>query len=82
MLEQNNLAIKTFFHLIFNSMKQDITELGDENLDLKRSLEFSQSEIDSLKKLQPDVHTIDKRRNKISIYKYWPIFRVNLKNKK
>lgn len=58
MLEQNTSAIKTFVQLMFDSLKQEIGRLRDENSDLKRSLEFSQSEIDSLKELQPDVHSM------------------------
>ena len=47
----NTSAIKTFVQLMLYSMKQDIRELREENFDQKRSLEFSQSEINSLKKL-------------------------------
>ena len=61
MLEQNTSVIKTFAQLMFDSMKQDIRELREENLERKRSLKFSESEIDSLMKIQPDVHTMQNK---------------------
>ena len=58
------LLITTFVLLKFDSMKHDIRELREENFDLKRCLEFSQFEKDSLKKLQPDVYTMQIHFNK------------------
>ena len=48
-LDNNNSVIKDFVTTMYNSLKQEINDLRNENRDLKNSLEFSQKEIDELK---------------------------------
>ena len=49
LLSSNLNTIKSFVTTMFDSMKADISQLRAENNDLKHSLEYAQSEIDTLK---------------------------------
>lgn len=50
LLNQNLTTIKGFVSLMFDQMKQDIRGLREENTELRRSLEFTQAELDDIKR--------------------------------
>ena len=50
LLQQNLATTQSFVKMMFESLDKKITELRDENSDLKRSLEFSQKELEIAKK--------------------------------
>ena len=49
MMDGGISGIKVFVEAMFNDLKSEIRELRSENFELKKSLEFSQAEIDNLK---------------------------------
>ena len=59
LLSSNLATIKTFVQMMFDSVKDEVKSLREENTELKYSLEFSQSEIDSLKQ------TVQQQRTQI-----------------
>ena len=60
LLSSNLATIKTFVQMMFDSVKDEVKSLREENTELKYSLEFSQSEIDSLKQ------TVQQQRTQIN----------------
>ena len=50
LMEQNISTVKNFVQLLIEGVTTQINDLLKDNEDLKRSLEFSQAEIDTLKK--------------------------------
>lgn len=58
LMEQHMETVKSFVQMFVDSFKSDLKAMREENYELKRSLEFSQSEITELKeksKIQADV---------------------------
>ena len=49
-LEQNFSTVKGFIEMMFKDVKQDVRELREENEELRKSLTFSQRQIDELRK--------------------------------
>ena len=54
MLGQNLWTVKAFVQMPFDNMDREVRDLREENVELKRSLEFSQTEIGELKVIFPD----------------------------
>ena len=50
MLEQNAENVKSYVQCMFDDMKKEMHSLRVENMELKRSLEFTQSEFDEFRK--------------------------------
>ena len=51
LLEQNTSSMLAVVKVMFENLQKEVKEIRTENLELRRSLEFSQNEIDALKKL-------------------------------
>ena len=49
MMNQNFTSVKTFVQLMFTDIKNEMKDLRQENVELKRSLEFSQNDVLELK---------------------------------
>ena len=49
LMEKNTASIKSCFEIMLKSVKDDLNDVCAENVELRRSLEFSQNEIDELK---------------------------------
>ena len=49
MLNSQTESIKSFFSVLIDDLKSDIREIRNENLELRRSLEFNSAEINDLK---------------------------------
>ena len=67
MFDQNLSSVKTFVQMMYDNLHREIKEVRAENIELKKSLEFSQSEIDTLKKLMPDVRSSENTVKTIGI---------------
>ena len=52
LFQQNLSTMKSFVELMFDSIKKEVQQLRDDNTELKRSLEFTQSELDEMKRKQ------------------------------
>ena len=59
LLEQTSDTIKSFIELMIGEVKKEVNTLKSENWELKRSLQFSQAEIDDLKS------TVNKQKEEI-----------------
>ena len=49
MMEQNLSSVKTFVELMFSGIRSELKELREENVELKKSLEFTQTDVQELK---------------------------------
>ena len=49
LLNNNLTTIKAFVEVMFKSVREEVSSLKDENAELRHSLEFTQSEVESLK---------------------------------
>ena len=49
LLEQNVKTVQSFVQILFNTVTKDIDKIKEDNIELKRSLEFTQAENDTLK---------------------------------
>ena len=49
LLSNNLTTIKAFVEVMFKSVREEVSSLKDENAELRHSLEFTQSEVESLK---------------------------------
>ena len=47
-LDLNLSSVKTFVQLMFDSVRSEVKELRDENLELRKSLEFTQNEMEKV----------------------------------
>ena len=63
LLEQNVKTVLSFVKKLFNTVTKDIDKLDEDNVELKRSLEFTQADNDTLKQtvsqLQPTIRQIE-----------------------
>ena len=66
MLGQNLSTVKTFVQILFDKLNREVRDLKEENVELKRSLEFSQAEIADLKVIVPDLRATKETEDLIS----------------
>ena len=63
-LEQNLDTVKSFIHMMLKEFKDEVEKVKEENRELKRSLEFSQSEVaylkDVVKKQSEDIKSMQR----------------------
>ena len=66
LMEHNLLAIKTFVEMLIKPINEELVRLREENYEIKRSLEFSQGEIDELKSRVPDKRLLDDNTQEVN----------------
>ena len=60
MMNQNLSSVKTFVQLMFIDIKNEMKDLRQENVELKRSLEFSQNDVQELKSEVAQLKNVNK----------------------